>query len=187
MTGHDANLLQNISYASVYASTALLYGWGLYSNDSCAREDAIIGGMGAGIASLLDLGITHAFGRKRPYESPSHQAFFAAGNSFLSGQVTPLFAVAAGISDYFDNKPYVAVPIFSLAMLEGFSRMGKDKHWFSDVIGAALLGAGTTELLLWMHRRHALETNRWLIFTASPPNSAVASAIPTGLGVSYNW
>ncbi|MGO9055799.1 MAG: phosphatase PAP2 family protein [Candidatus Binataceae bacterium] len=187
MSSSDASLLQDVSYASVSASTALLYGWGLYTNDSRAREDAITAGMGAGIASLLDLGIKPAFGRLRPYQSSSHTAFFAGGQSFVSGDVTPMFALAAGVSDYFDNQWYVAVPVFSLALLDGFGRMGFDAHWFSDVVGAALLGAGTTELLLWMHRRHAVETNRWRVFTATSPTGTLASGMPTGLGVSYSW
>ena len=54
MSSNDANLLQDVSYASVSASAALLYGWGLYANDARARQDAITAGMGAGIASLLD-------------------------------------------------------------------------------------------------------------------------------------
>jgi membrane-associated phospholipid phosphatase len=187
MSGSDADLLQDVSYASVSASAGLLYAWGLYAGDSRAREDAITAGMGAGIASLLDLGIKPAFGRLRPYQSSSHQAFFAGGQSFVSGDVTPMFALAAGVSDYFDNQWYVAVPVFSLALLDGFGRMGNDAHWFSDVVGAALLGAGTTELLLWMHRRHALETSRWRIFTATSPSGRLASGMPAGLGVSYNW
>lgn len=187
MSNSDANLLQDTSYYSVSAGTALLYGWGLYANDSRAREDAITAGMGAGIATLLDLGIKPAFGRLRPYQSPSHTAFFSGGQSFVSGDVTPMFALAAGVSDYFDNDWYVAVPVYSLALLDGFGRMGHDAHWFSDVVGAALLGAGTTELLLWMHRRHAVEANRWRIFTATSPGAAVASGVPTGLGVAYNW
>jgi hypothetical protein len=109
MSNNDANLLQDLSYGSVSASTALLYGWGLYANDSRAREDALTAGMGAGIATLLDLGIKPAFGRKRPYQSPSHTAFFASGQSFVSGDVTPMFALAAGVSDYFNNQWYVAV------------------------------------------------------------------------------
>jgi membrane-associated phospholipid phosphatase len=190
--GHStADALQDVSYGSVSAGTALLYGWGLYSGDANARHDAITAGMGAGIASLLDVGIKDAFGRLRPSQSSSHTQFFHGGQSFVSGDVTPMFGLAAGVSDYFDNRPEVAIPVFSLALLDGFGRMGNNKHWFSDVVGAALLGTGTTELLLWLHRRHEEEPNRWRLFAASDPEagekSTAAAAIPMGLGASYNW
>jgi membrane-associated phospholipid phosphatase len=188
MSNNDANLLQDISYGSVAASTALLYSWGLYANDSRAREDAITAGMGAGIASLLVLGIKPAFGRKRPYQSPSHTEFFSGGQSFVSGEVTPMFALAAGVSDYFDNQWYVAAPVYSLALLDGFGRMGHDAHWFSDVAGAALLGVGTTELLLWLHKRHEAEPSRWRIFSTSAPSGPKISNQPSiGMGVAYSW
>ncbi len=48
MSSSDADLLQNVSYGSVAGATALLYGYGLYENDSRAREDALTAGMGAG-------------------------------------------------------------------------------------------------------------------------------------------
>ena len=53
-----------------------------------------------------------------------------------------MFSLAAGISEAFDNRWYVAIPAYSLASLDGFGRMGHDAHWFSDVVGAAILGAG---------------------------------------------
>src|ERR1019366_2847000 len=118
----------------------------------------------------------------------SHTAFFRGGASFVSGDVTPMFALATGISEYFDNEWYVAAPVYSLALLDGFGRMGHDAHWFSDVVGAALLGWGTTKLFLYLHKQHENEPSRWRIFplTAAPADaSGKPSTTPTGIGVSY--
>lgn len=79
MSSSTADLLQNVSYGSVGAATALLYGYGLYSGDSRARQYALTAGEGAGIATLVDIGIKAAFGRLRPSQSPSHTAFFHGG------------------------------------------------------------------------------------------------------------
>src|SRR5215469_10513750 len=49
MSSSDADLLQNISYGGIGASTALLYGYGLYSGDARARQYALTAGEGAGI------------------------------------------------------------------------------------------------------------------------------------------
>jgi membrane-associated phospholipid phosphatase len=190
MSTSDADLLQNVSYASVSAGTALLYGWGLYSGDSRAREYAITAGEGAGIATLLDVGIKAAFGRLRPSQTSSHTDFFKGGQSFVSGDVTPMFALAAGVSEYFNNAWYVAAPVYSLALLDGFGRMGNNAHWFSDVVGAALLGVGTTELFLYLHRKHQENPNSFKIFAVSVPSPnprSAQSAFPSGLGVAFNW
>jgi len=190
MSSSDATLLQNISYGSVSAGTALLYAYGLYEGDSRAREYALTAGEGAGVATLVDVGIKAAFGRLRPSQSSSHTAFFHGGQSFVSGDVTPMFGLATGVSEYFHNQWYVATPVYSLALLDGFGRMGHNAHWFSDVVGAALLGTGTTELLLWMHKKHAEEPNRWRIFPIPPPAASVANSqdfAPGGMAVSYNW
>jgi membrane-associated phospholipid phosphatase len=190
MSSGDANLLQSVSYASVGASTALLYGYGLYSDDARARQYALTAGEGAGVATLLDVGIKAAFGRLRPYQDGhSHTKFFHGGASFVSGDVTPMFALAAGISEYFHNEWYVAAPVYSLALADGFGRMGHDAHWFSDVVGAALLGWGTTKLFLYLHKQHAEEPSRWRIIPMGPPaalpdNPSMAFA---GCSVAYFW
>jgi membrane-associated phospholipid phosphatase len=191
MSSSDADLLQNVSYGSVSAATGLLYGYGLYENDPTARHDALTAGMGAGIATLLDIGIKAAFGRLRPSQSSSHTDFFHGGKSFVSGDVAPMFALAAGVSEYFHNEWYVAGPVYSLALLDGFGRMGHDAHWFSDVVGAALLGVGTTELLLWMHRRNELDPDSFKIFPEAASNAAAPHAaqsiVPMGIGISFNF
>ncbi|MBV8362638.1 MAG: phosphatase PAP2 family protein [Deltaproteobacteria bacterium] len=188
MSSSNADLLENISYGSVSASAALLYGYGLWYNDPRARHYALTAGEGAGIASLVDVGIKAAFGRLRPSQTGSHTAFFHGGQSFVSGDVTPMFALAAGVSEYYHNKWYVAAPVYSLALLDGFGRMGHDAHWFSDVIGATLLGVGATELFLWLHQRHDEEPSRWRIFSMTGPDSMVTSGQPSiGIGVAYSW
>lgn len=191
MSGGDATLLQNISYGSVSAGAALLYGYGLWVDDPRARHYAITAGEGAGVATLVDIGIKVAFGRLRPrQDSHNHDAWFSGGQSFVSGDVTPMFALAAGVSQYYNNAWYASVPAYSLALLDGFGRMGHDAHWFSDVVGAALLGAGTTELFIWLHHRHEEEPGRWKLIGMNVPQTPVANAqamASTGLGLSYNW
>jgi PAP2 superfamily len=191
MSSSDADLLQNLSYGSVGAGSALLYGYGLYSGDSRARQYALTGGEGAAVATLLNVGIKAAFGRLRPYQNGhSHTAFFRGGASFASGDVTPMFGLAAGISEYFHNEWYVAGPVYSLALLDGFGRMGHDAHWFSDVVGAGLLGWGTTELFLHLHHEHETQPSRWRVFPLPPlpvePGEA-AGGSPVGIEVAYVW
>jgi hypothetical protein len=112
------------------------------------------------------------------------------GQFFVSGEVTPMFALAAGVSEYYDNKWYVAAPIYSLALLDGFGRMGHNAHWFSYVIGAALLGVGTTELFLYLHRRHQENPDSFKIFAISAPpapSRAQQTLVPAGIGVAFSW
>jgi membrane-associated phospholipid phosphatase len=192
MSSSDADLLQNVSYGGVSAITGLLYVYGLYRDDARAREYALTAGMGAGLASLFTLALKSAFGRLRPRQDHhDHDAFFHGGQSFVSGDVTPMFALATGVSEYYDNRWDVAIPIYSLALLDGFGRMGHDAHWFSDVVGAALVGSLTTELLLYLHRWHAANPSRLRIFAATAPSSMIGGGpgtlMPAGVEVAYSW
>jgi membrane-associated phospholipid phosphatase len=191
MGSNTANALQNASYASVITATGLLYGYGLYSGDERAREYVLTAGEGAGVAVLLDLGIKAAFGRLRPFQAPhDHNAFFRGGASFVSGDVAPMFALACGVSEYYNNRWEVALPIYSLALMDGFGRMGNDAHWFSDVVGGALLGIGTTELFLYLHRQHEKSPWRFRIFPYLPPaptDGAPRGLAPRGLTIAFYW
>jgi len=189
MSSSDADLLQNVSYGGVSASVALLYGYGLWYDDARARHYALSAGEGAGIATLLAIALKAAFGRLRPRQN-GHDVdeFFHGGASFVSGDVAPMFALATGVSEYFHNHWYIAAPVYSLALLDGFGRMGHEAHWFSDVVGAALLGVATTELFIWLHHRHEGEPSRWRIFSMSEaPLASTQGALPVGVGIRYDW
>jgi hypothetical protein len=187
MKHSTATELENISYGGVGGLSALVYACGLYSDDAKVRETMLTGAESAGVASLVVLALKPAFGRLRPRQDHhSHTAFFDGGASFVSGEVTPMFSLAAGISEAFDNRWYVAIPAYSLATADGFGRMGHDAHWFSDVVGAAILGAGTTELLLYLHKQHSTELDRWRVFpTSGAPGGGGGGR--QGLGISYSW
>jgi membrane-associated phospholipid phosphatase len=188
MSSADADLLQHVSYASVGAAAASLYVYGYSTENRVAREDAITGAESAGIASLANLGFKYGFGRLRPeQDGHDHDAFFRGGRSMFSGEVTPVFSLAAAVSEYFDNSWYIAIPIYSLALVDGFGRMGHDAHWFSDVVGAGFLGAGTTELLLYLHRQHANQPGRWRLFPDAVSPTADGPKQVSGLSATWVW
>ena len=75
-----------------------------------------------------------------------------------------------------------------LALVDGFGRMGHDAHWFSDVIGAGVLGAGTTELLFYLHRQHEKQPDRWRLFPdAVSPTAVDGPKQVSGLSATWIW
>jgi len=172
--------LRTIGQATTFGSLGLIYGWGLYSHNDEARHAVLTGTEGIGLSSLLTLGIKAAFDRKRPKTDEGPRAFFKGGQSFVSGEATPTFAAAASISEAFDYHWYAAIPAYSLAVMTGVGRMGKDAHWASDILGSALVGAGTTELLFYLHRER--EKSNSLIILPMVPNQTAA-----GMTVGFNW
>jgi membrane-associated phospholipid phosphatase len=173
----DATHLESWGTVALWAGTGLMYGYGLAVDDSRAREYALTSLLSVGVSSGLTTALKVSFGRLRPNQNKGHDQWFQGGASFVSGATTPAFALAAGISEYADNRWYVALPAYTAATAVGLGRMGKDAHWLSDVVGSALLGVGTTELFLHMHALHAKDPSRYRIFPVAVRGGA-------GLGVS---
>jgi membrane-associated phospholipid phosphatase len=175
-----AGTLTAVGQGTTLGSLGLIYGWGLYSHNDEARHAVLTGVEGIGLSSLLTVGIKAAFGRKRPNADDGPRAFFKGGQSFVSGDTTPTFAAAATISEAFDYHWWAAVPAYSLAVMTGVGRMGKDAHWASDVLGSALVGAGTTELLFYLHRQREKPTS--LIILPMLPGQGAP-----GVNVGFSW
>jgi membrane-associated phospholipid phosphatase len=175
-----AGNLTTIGQGTTLGSLGLIYGWGLYSHNDEARHAVLTGVEGIGLSSLLTVGIKAAFGRKRPNAGDGPRAFFKGGQSFVSGDTTPTFAAAATISEAFDYHWWAAIPAYSLAVMTGVGRMGKDAHWASDILGSALVGAGTTELLFYLHREREKPTSL-IILPMVPGHGAM------GVTVGFNW
>jgi membrane-associated phospholipid phosphatase len=172
--------LETIGQATTFGTMGLIYGWGLYSHNDEARHAVLTGAEGVGLSSLFTLGIKAAFGRKRPKADEGPRAFFKGGQSFISGDATPTFAAAATISEAFNYHWWAAIPAYSLAVMTGVGRMGKDAHWASDILGSALVGAGTTELLFYLHREREKPTS--LIILPMLPSQGGG-----GVTVGFNW
>ena len=175
-----AGHLTAVGQGTTLGSLGLIYGWGLYSRNDEARHAVLTGVEGIGLSSLFTLGLKYAFGRERPNKNEGPRAFFKGGQSFVSGDTTPTFAAAATISEAFDYHWWAAVPAYSLAAMTGVGRMGKDAHWASDILGSAIVGAGTTELLFYFHRQREKPTS--LIILPMVPGGG-----PMGLSVGLNW
>ncbi len=181
MSNGAASALEDAGTYSLSAVAGLIFLSGMVTNDATARHDMITTGEGMAAASVIALGFKYGFGRERPNAGRGAWAWFKGGESFVSGEATPAFALAAGVSQHYDYRWYVALPAYSAAVAVGLGRMGHDAHWFSDVVGAGLIGVGTTELLFYMHKRHEENPARYWIFPASSDRGG------GGIGVGYNW
>ncbi|HKB26203.1 MAG TPA: phosphatase PAP2 family protein [Methylomirabilota bacterium] len=104
-------------------------------------------------AQLLTAGISEGFAyasaRSRPADSNDPFTFKRGRDSFPSSHASQAFAVAAVISDRFD-QPAGAIA-YTLAGLVGVSRLVQDKHWASDVAGGAALGWAVGHFLSVRH------------------------------------
>lgn len=194
MSRKTASHLETMGNVFEWGATGLLYLSGLQNDDARAREAVVTSIESVGIASLIAEVAKAGFSRPRPKRGHGAFGFFTHGQSFISGTATPPFALAAGLSEYADNAWYVTIPAYAGAAAVGLGRMGKDEHWLSDVIGAAIVGVGTTELMFYLHRRHAADPSRFHIFPVSASSlgstghqSGVQGMAPQGLGVSYEW
>jgi len=188
-SAHD--IIESLSYTMLITAVAGTALYGYYIEDPDARRDALTGVEAAGLAVAINELAERATGRLRPFQTRSSTAFFAGGKSFTAQDAVIQSALATGTSAYYGERWYVAVPLYSLVLLEGFTLTGNNSQWFSDVIGGALLGWATAKALLWLHQRQALEPGRWRIFpialSSSPANPRANDLSSLGFAVSYSW
>jgi hypothetical protein len=188
-SAHD--IMESLSYTMLITAVVGTGLYGYYVDDRAARRDALTGVEAAGLAVAINELVERATGRLRPFQTRSSTAFFAGGRSFTAQDAVIESALAAGTSAYYGDKWYVAVPLYSLVLLEGFTLTGNNSQWFSDVIGGGLLGWTTAKTLLWLHEGQALASDRWRIFpiasSASAVNPRVSDFSSVGLGISYSW
>lgn len=172
-----ASGLESGGQIALWSATAAIYGWGVWNDDARSRRYVMTTLMSTAISGLLATGTKAAFGRLRPEQNQGAFQFWQGGHSFVSDAATPMFALAAGVSEWGDNRWYVAVPAYGAAAAVGLGRMGKNAHWLSDIVGSALIGVGTTELFLHLHNEHDANPSRYRIFP-------IATNGGLGIGVS---
>jgi membrane-associated phospholipid phosphatase len=81
------------------------------------------------IDALITTGLKYSTQRMRPDESNNR--------SFPSGHASSSTMAATVLAHYY---PKTAIPAYLVAGFVGFSRIEKNKHWLSDVVGGATQG-----------------------------------------------
>jgi len=147
----SALILEYSGFGLVSGGMAILYGTGLWIDDAPMRHAALTGVESAGVSAVVASLMKIAFGRERPDANKGPYAWFQGGRSFVSADTTPAFALAEAVAAGFDHRWEATVPAYIAATAVGVGRMGRDRHWASDVLASAFLGIGTTKLLNYIH------------------------------------
>lgn len=152
--------LQHAGLGLAAGGLTALYGAGLWTDNVRWRHAALTGLE----STLVAWGFAHlakvTFGRERPDAREGPDAWFQGGQSFPSGDTTPAFAMAEAVAAAFDHRWEVALPAYVAAVAVGVGRMGRDRHWASDIVASAFLGIGTTKLFNYMHRQRDQAASR---------------------------
>lgn len=123
-------------------------GYGFIKKDKAIQQNGyellITSGINFATTAILKI----VFDRTRPADKYPGQVFVnstTTGKSFPSGHTSEVFAVATTLTLQY-KKWYVVVPAYLWAGCVGYSRMYLGKHYPSDVLAGAIVGAGSSWL-----------------------------------------
>jgi hypothetical protein len=143
------------------------------------NNESINGASSAALQAMLTAGVAAMtlkllFHRERPEEQVILDPFQFNGPSlesdnlsFPSGHSATAFALAASLSSYYQHDLRISIPLYLLAGLSAYQRVRDFKHWPSDVVAGALLGAWIgNKVGQWQRERKtllkiSLAPNQW--------------------------
>ena len=116
----------------------------LIEKDDDLLKNALYVGVSIGVDGVLTYGLKEVIHRPRPYVTFSdiHAYETESSLSFPSGHTSLAFATATALSLKYP-KWYVIAPTYLWACTVGYSRLNLGMHYPTDVLGGALLGAGS--------------------------------------------
>ena len=173
-----ANGWARIGTPVVYGPVTLgILAGGLISHNSKVTHSGLRLAFSLALAGAAYGGLNSTFGRERPNASTS--AFdFDPGHfdrAFPSGHTTMAFAMATSLAD--DVHPtWAKIGLYGAAAGVAVSRIYQEQHWFSDVVGGAVLGFASAKLV----------SGRWRVFGIQTPGFLMNSGRPA-LGWHFNF
>jgi membrane-associated phospholipid phosphatase len=173
-----ANGWARIGTPVVYGPVTLgILAGGLISHNSKVTHSGLRLAFSLALAGAAYGGLNSTFGRERPNANTS--AFdFDPGHfdrAFPSGHTTMAFAMATSLAD--DVHPtWAKIGLYGAATGVAVSRVYQEQHWFSDVVGGAVLGFASAKLV----------SGRWRVFGIQTPSFLMNSGRPA-LGWHFNF
>lgn len=147
----DAFVFTTASSSIDWVAGSVTFGtlaYGIISGDKIIRNNGyellMVAAINIGTTELLKI----AFNRTRPADEYPNEVFVKSpskGKSFPSGHTSQAFAMATTLMLQY-KKWYVTLPAYLWAGTVGYSRMYLGKHYPSDVLAGALVGAGSSYL-----------------------------------------
>ena len=149
------NALGNPKYLVPAIGGTYVLGW--VAHEPGLSRSAVHVGIALLAAGVANGGLKYSVGRERPAGGdPDEFHPFSSSNlwqSFPSGHAVVAFSMATAVAMEAHSAP-VTVLGYTAASMVAWSRIYKDKHWTSDVVGGALVGAAASHAaLILLHRR----------------------------------
>ncbi|MCY4158642.1 MAG: phosphatase PAP2 family protein [Bacteroidetes bacterium] len=139
--------------------SAIIFVGALTSSDTYFQDASFTSLESIILANLLTNGLKLMFGRARPNtdSGPASLVPFSGNRSFPSGHASTIFASTTPWLLYYPGI-FTGV-LFCFGVGVAAVRVADEYHWFSDVLGGALIGFGTGYLLSRRHQRLARAPN----------------------------
>lgn len=152
------HFMQGVSNSTNYICVAVpvsVFVAGAISHDADMKYKAIYIAETIGVSTVIAIGLKYAINRPRPASADPLiiPASDQGSPSFPSGHTSEAFATATSLSMAYP-KWWVIAPSFLWAGTVGFSRLYLGVHYPSDVLGGAIVGAGSA----WLTHK----VNQWL-------------------------
>ena len=156
LNSYSSVMSTSVPYVSVGLPTIFLIA-GYLSEDEKLVSSGIYALSSLALSTAITLELKYIFRRQRPYEKwPDYidnRGGEKGGPSFPSLHTSAAFSTATALSLSYP-KWYVIAPSFLWATSVGYARMNEGVHYPSDVLGGALIGAGSAYL--------TYKLNQWL-------------------------